>query len=81
MIEDGQLVELEGSARPLSAEDADPAQVAFSPDGRTLAVTERGTDSISTYAIDEHGYATGPTTIRVVGQDAVRVRLHRRTAR
>ena len=43
-IEDGRLVELEGSARPLSADDADPAQVAFSLDGRTLVVTERGTD-------------------------------------
>src|SRR5690242_13294400 len=51
-IDDGQLVELDGSARPLSAADADPAQVSFSADGRTLVVTERGTDSISTYAVD-----------------------------
>ena len=76
-IDDGRLVELEGSTRPLSADDADPAQVSFSLDGRTLVVTERGTDSISTYAIDEHGYADGPTTIRSSGQDAVRLRLHR----
>ena len=69
-IDDGRLVGLEGSARALSADDADPAQVAFSRDGRTLAVTERGTDSISAYAIDEHGYADGPTTIRSSGQDA-----------
>jgi 6-phosphogluconolactonase len=67
-IDDGHLVALEGSARPLSAEDADPAQVAFSLDGRTLAVTERGTDSISAYAIDEQGYADGPTTIRSSGK-------------
>ncbi len=67
-IDDGQLVELDGSARPLSAEDADPAQVSFSLDSRTLVVTERGTDSISTYTIDEHGYATGPTTIRSSGK-------------
>jgi 6-phosphogluconolactonase len=46
-IDDGQLVELDGSTRPLSAADADPAQVSFSVDGRTLVVTERGTDSIS----------------------------------
>ena len=52
----------------LSAEDADPAQVAFSLDSRTLVVTERGTDSISTYTIDEHGYATGPTTISSSGK-------------
>ena len=30
-IDDGRLVELEGSARPLSAEDADPAQVVVQP--------------------------------------------------
>jgi len=67
-IDDGRLVELEASVRALSADDADPAQVAFSRDGRTLAVTERGTDSISAYAIDEHGYAVGPTTIRSSGK-------------
>jgi 6-phosphogluconolactonase (cycloisomerase 2 family) len=67
-IENGRLVELEGSSRRLSADDADPAQVAFSRDGGTVVVTERGTDSISTYAVDEHGYASGPTTIRSSGK-------------
>jgi 6-phosphogluconolactonase len=67
-IDDGRLVALEASARRLSADGADPAQVAFSPDGRTLVVTERGTDSISTYALDERGYATGPTTIASSGK-------------
>jgi len=67
-IDGGRLVELEGSSRRLSADDADPAEVAFSPDGRTLVVTERGTDSISSYAIDEHGYGTGPTTIDSAGK-------------
>ena len=62
-IEDGRLVELEDSTRSLSADDADPAQVSFSLDGRTLVVTERGTNSISAYAIDERGYADGATTI------------------
>jgi 6-phosphogluconolactonase len=52
----------------VSADDADPAQVALSPDGRTLVVTERGTNSISIYAIDERGYASGPTTIESAGQ-------------
>lgn len=68
VIDGGRLVELEGSARPLSAEDADPAQVAFSRDGRTLIATERGTDSISTYAVDERGYLAGPTTIESSGK-------------
>jgi 6-phosphogluconolactonase len=59
----GKLSPLEGSARPLSAGDADPAQISFSPDGRTLVVTERGTNSISAFAVDERGYAEGPATI------------------
>jgi 6-phosphogluconolactonase (cycloisomerase 2 family) len=67
-IDRGRLVALEGAARPLSSGDADPAQVSFSVDGRSLVVTERGTDSISAYAIDGRGYATGPTTIRASGK-------------
>jgi 6-phosphogluconolactonase (cycloisomerase 2 family) len=67
-IDDGRLVEMEESTRPLSADDADPAQISFSRDGRTLVVTERGTDSISAYAIDDRGYADGPTTIKSTGK-------------
>lgn len=67
-IDDGRLVALEGSVRPLSAAEADPAQISFSVDGRTLVVTERGTDSISTYAVDDDGYAAGPTTTRSIGK-------------
>jgi 6-phosphogluconolactonase len=66
-LADGKLSPLEGSTRPLSAEDADPAQVSFDPDGKTLVVTERGTNSISAYAIDGHGYAEGPMTIESSG--------------
>ena len=65
---DGKLTPLEGSTRPLSSDDADPAQVSFSVDGATLIATERGTNSISTYAIDERGCAEGPTTIKSSGQ-------------
>jgi 6-phosphogluconolactonase len=61
-----QLQALEGSTREL-ADAADPAQIAFSPDGRTLVITERGTNSISTFAIDESGHAEGPVTIPSAG--------------
>jgi 6-phosphogluconolactonase len=67
-IVDGKLEPLADSKRPLSEDGADGAQIAFSPDGRTLVVTERGTNSISAYAIDERGYAEGPTTIPSAGQ-------------
>jgi 6-phosphogluconolactonase len=67
-IADGRLVAIEGSARPLSAAGADPAQISFSIDGRTIVVTERGTDSISAYAIDDDGFADGPATISSTGK-------------
>jgi 6-phosphogluconolactonase len=67
-IDGGRLVELADSARPLSADEADPAQVSFSLDGQMLVVTERGTDSISAYAVDERGHADGPTTIKSSGK-------------
>jgi 6-phosphogluconolactonase (cycloisomerase 2 family) len=67
MLADGKLIPLGDSTRRLSADEADPAQISFSPDGRTLVVTERGTNSISTYAVDERGYADGPVTISSSG--------------
>lgn len=67
-LADGQLTALPGSSRPASDPDADPAQVTFAPDGRSLLVTERGTNSISRYLLDEHGYADGPTTIESAGR-------------
>ncbi|HET7554035.1 MAG TPA: beta-propeller fold lactonase family protein [Gaiellaceae bacterium] len=62
----GALEPIAGSDRPLAA-DADPAQVAFGPDGRILVVTERGTNSISTFTIDDDGLAEGPQTIPSAG--------------
>jgi 6-phosphogluconolactonase len=64
----GKLTSLEGSTRRLSADDADPAQISFSVSGEALIVTERGTNSISSYTVDERGYADGPTTIRSKGE-------------
>ena len=65
---DGKLTKLGGSRRPLSSADADPAQVSFTAHGRVLIVTERGTNTISSYPIDEHGYAQNPATIKASGQ-------------
>jgi 6-phosphogluconolactonase (cycloisomerase 2 family) len=61
-LADGSLKPLAGSTRELG-DAADPAQIAFSPDGRTLVVTERGTNSITAFAVDERGYADRPQTI------------------
>jgi 6-phosphogluconolactonase (cycloisomerase 2 family) len=67
-LANGKLEPLADSKRPLSEDGADGAQIAFSPDGKTLVVTERGTNSISAYAVDARGYAEGPTTIGSAGQ-------------
>ena len=67
-LSDGKLAALAGSARPLSGADADPAQISFTPGGGALIATERGTNSISTYVLDQRGYAQGPATIRSSGQ-------------
>jgi 6-phosphogluconolactonase len=64
----GKLTALAGSARPLSSASADPAQISFTPSGQALIATERGTNSISSYVLDQRGYAQGPTTIKSSGQ-------------
>src|SRR6266576_228250 len=67
-LTDGKLTALAGSARPLSGADADPAQISFTPGGGALIATERGTNSISSYVLDQRGYAQGPATIKSSGQ-------------
>lgn len=56
----GKLVPIPHSTRPLSVDMPDAAQIQFSDNGRLLAVTEKGTSSISTYTVDRHGIASGP---------------------
>jgi 6-phosphogluconolactonase len=46
---------VEGGDQALEASDADPAQVGFSPDGSMVVITQRGTDSIVTYAVAPEG--------------------------
>jgi 6-phosphogluconolactonase (cycloisomerase 2 family) len=63
----GDLAPIAGSSRPLSAAGVAPAQVAFSPDGESLAVTEKDTNRITTYAVDADGLAGSPTFIASAG--------------
>src|SRR5439155_3421868 len=65
--EDGSPAPIAGAWRALSSPAADPAQVAFSPDGQTLVVTERGTNGISTFAVREDGTLDGPTAFPSAG--------------
>jgi 6-phosphogluconolactonase (cycloisomerase 2 family) len=57
---DDNLQPLAGSTRPLSSSSADAAQVAFSPDGGLLVVTEKATNVIATYTVGANGLVTGP---------------------
>ena len=52
---DGRLRPLDGSTRPLTASGAGPAQIAFTPDGDALLVTEKNTNRIVTFEIDPDG--------------------------
>ena len=65
-LENGGLTLLDGSIHELGG-DADPAQIAFSPDGGTIVVTERGTNSITAFAVDERGFAGEAETIQSSG--------------
>jgi 6-phosphogluconolactonase (cycloisomerase 2 family) len=63
-----RLVPLPGSTRPLSAAATGPAQIAFSPDGRMLVVTEKNTNRIVTYRVAFFGYAGAPNPQPSAGQ-------------
>ncbi|HKU61122.1 MAG TPA: beta-propeller fold lactonase family protein [Gemmatimonadales bacterium] len=53
----GQLESIAGSTRALSGAASDPAEVAFSPDGRRLVVTEKATNLIDVFPVDDRGLA------------------------
>lgn len=57
----GALIPLQNSARPLvGGVAAKPAEVAFTEDGEGLLVTEKGTQTIDSYTLDDQGYASQP---------------------
>lgn len=63
--DDGSLTPLAGSTQELSNNGVGaapgPAEIAFGSDGNTLAVTEKATNSIDTYKVED-GVAQAPTT-------------------
>lgn len=62
-LTDMGLTPVVGGEMPLAAADADPAQIGFAPGGRTLVVTQRGTDAIAAYPVREDGTLGEPATI------------------
>src|SRR2546429_6032913 len=65
--EDGRLRAIAGSTRSLSGSAVGPAQVAFSPDGRSLIVTEKNTNLIDVYSVGRNGIASGPASVASAG--------------
>jgi 6-phosphogluconolactonase (cycloisomerase 2 family) len=53
----GGLTPLPGSSVALSAASTGPAQVGFSPDARSVVVTEKATDTVAVFRLDAEGYA------------------------
>jgi 6-phosphogluconolactonase len=64
----GLLHPIPNSERPLSAAVTGPAQVAFSPDGSKLVVTEKMTNKIDVYLVGARGLAGQPSTQNSAGQ-------------
>jgi 6-phosphogluconolactonase (cycloisomerase 2 family) len=56
----GELSPIDGAHRSLSAAEAGPGQITLSQDARTLIVTEKTTNVITTYSVDEHGRLSEP---------------------
>ncbi len=55
----GKLSPIPNSTKPLSAATTGPAQIEFTPDGDTLVVTEKATQKIDLYTVED-GVANGP---------------------
>src|SRR6476620_2760342 len=63
----GDLAPIAGSTRSLSTSASGPAEVSFDPSGKTLVVTEKNTNRLSTYSVDANGVAQGPTVTPAAG--------------
>ena len=63
----GMITPLAGSTRPLSAASTNPAQVGFSDDGAALIVSERATNLLDVYVLDESGRAVSQTVVPSAG--------------
>ncbi len=61
------LTPLAGSTRALHAGAAGPAEVAFSPNGAFLVVTEKTSNTIDTFAVDGNGIAGAPASTSSAG--------------
>jgi 6-phosphogluconolactonase (cycloisomerase 2 family) len=66
-IGSSDLEPLPGGAHTLMPSSSDPAQVGFSPDGRTLVVTQRGANALATFPVAADGTLGTPRMIPSAG--------------
>ncbi len=66
--EDGALTPIAGANRTLSAAQPGPAQVAISPDGAVLAVTEKAMNTIDTFTVAPSGRLGARVSVPSVGE-------------
>jgi 6-phosphogluconolactonase (cycloisomerase 2 family) len=59
---DGTLSPIPNATHRLSARITDPAQISFNKEGTVLLVTEKATNTITTYTVDADGIPSGPIT-------------------
>lgn len=64
---DGHLSYLENSTRALSSNNAGPAQIQFNNAGTQLVVTEKNTNVISTYSVQDDGLTSDVSAHSAVG--------------
>ena len=64
----GALTPIAGANAPLSAAEPGPAQVALSPDGAILAVTEKATNTVDTYRVASDGSLGARVSVASSGQ-------------
>ena len=64
----GCLYAIPGGSRPLSTSASGPAQVSLTSDLRTLVVTEKATNRVTTYSICEDGTLSAPVVTASNGQ-------------
>ena len=66
LSKNGILTYLHGSKQSLSL-GSSPEQLGFNPEGNVLVVTEKGTNTIATFTVDENGVVDADTTTASAG--------------
>jgi 6-phosphogluconolactonase (cycloisomerase 2 family) len=64
----GTLEAIAGSVQPINPGAGSPSQIDFSPDGALLVITDKPTNTITTYPVGGEGVAGPPTVTAANGQ-------------